>query len=158
MDVELLARIQFAVTAGFHFLFPPMSIGLGVILVIIGGPGAIPTPNEQAMKLLPVAIVGMVLGPSISGILLTGLVYGRSGLREFRSRLLKWRVNARWYVIALLMAPILIMIILFAFSQTFPISFEQSKHHSLLPSLICFFHPIKPHDSLLSLVPYQSEL
>jgi len=35
MDVELLARIQFAVTAGFHFLFPPMSIGLGVILVIM---------------------------------------------------------------------------------------------------------------------------
>ncbi|MFC2130264.1 cytochrome ubiquinol oxidase subunit I [Bacteroidota bacterium] len=35
MEVELLARIQFAVTAGFHFLFPPMSIGLGVILVIM---------------------------------------------------------------------------------------------------------------------------
>jgi cytochrome d ubiquinol oxidase subunit I len=35
MDVELLARIQFGITAGFHFLFPPMSIGLGVILVIM---------------------------------------------------------------------------------------------------------------------------
>jgi cytochrome bd ubiquinol oxidase subunit I len=35
MDAELLARIQFAVTAGFHFLFPPMSIGLGVMLVIM---------------------------------------------------------------------------------------------------------------------------
>jgi cytochrome d ubiquinol oxidase subunit I len=37
MDVELLARIQFGVTAGFHFLFPPMSIGLGVIMVIMEG-------------------------------------------------------------------------------------------------------------------------
>lgn len=31
----MLARIQFGITAGFHFLFPPMSIGLGVILVIM---------------------------------------------------------------------------------------------------------------------------
>lgn len=35
MDVELLARIQFAVTAGFHFLYPPISIGLGMVLVFI---------------------------------------------------------------------------------------------------------------------------
>ena len=35
MDVEILARIQFALTAGFHFIFPPMSIGLSVLLVIM---------------------------------------------------------------------------------------------------------------------------
>jgi len=35
MDAELLARIQFGVTAGFHFLYPPMSIGLGLIMVIM---------------------------------------------------------------------------------------------------------------------------
>lgn len=35
MDVEILARIQFAFTAAFHYLFPPLTIGLGVILVII---------------------------------------------------------------------------------------------------------------------------
>lgn len=37
MDVEILARIQFAFTAGFHYIYPPMSIGLGVILVIMEG-------------------------------------------------------------------------------------------------------------------------
>lgn len=37
MDVEILARIQFAFTAAFHYLFPPFTIGLGVILVIIEG-------------------------------------------------------------------------------------------------------------------------
>lgn len=36
-EAELLARIQFGVTAGFHFLYPPMSIGLGLILVIMEG-------------------------------------------------------------------------------------------------------------------------
>lgn len=35
MDVTLLARIQFAVTAGFHFLYPPLSIGLGILLIIL---------------------------------------------------------------------------------------------------------------------------
>ncbi len=37
MDVELLSRVQFAVTVAFHFLFPPLSIGLGLILVIMEG-------------------------------------------------------------------------------------------------------------------------
>ncbi len=37
MDAELLARIQFGVTAGFHFLYPPMSIGLGLLLVLLEG-------------------------------------------------------------------------------------------------------------------------
>ncbi len=35
MDVLVLSRIQFALTIAFHYLFPPLSIGLGVMLVII---------------------------------------------------------------------------------------------------------------------------
>ena len=34
MDVEILARIQFAFTVAFHYLYPPLSIGLGLFLVI----------------------------------------------------------------------------------------------------------------------------
>lgn len=34
MDVELLARIQFAFTVAFHYIYPPLSIGLGLIMVI----------------------------------------------------------------------------------------------------------------------------
>ncbi|HEV3324492.1 MAG TPA: cytochrome ubiquinol oxidase subunit I [Puia sp.] len=37
MDVEILARIQFAFTIGFHYIYPPLSIGLGLILVILEG-------------------------------------------------------------------------------------------------------------------------
>jgi cytochrome d ubiquinol oxidase subunit I len=37
MDVGLLSRIQFAVTAGFHYIYPPLSIGLGLILVLMEG-------------------------------------------------------------------------------------------------------------------------
>jgi cytochrome bd ubiquinol oxidase subunit I len=35
MDVVLLSRIQFALTVGFHFLFPPLTIGLAWLLVVI---------------------------------------------------------------------------------------------------------------------------
>ena len=35
MDVEMLSRLQFALTVGFHYLFPPLSIGLGLLLVIM---------------------------------------------------------------------------------------------------------------------------
>ena len=37
MDVTLLSRIQFAMTIGFHYLYPPLSIGLGVVLVVMEG-------------------------------------------------------------------------------------------------------------------------
>ena len=37
MDVEILARVQFAFTIAFHYIYPPLSIGLGVILVIMEG-------------------------------------------------------------------------------------------------------------------------
>jgi cytochrome d ubiquinol oxidase subunit I len=37
MDIELLSRIQFGFTIGFHYLFPPLSIGLGLFLVIMEG-------------------------------------------------------------------------------------------------------------------------
>lgn len=37
METEILARIQFAFTIAFHYIYPPLSIGLGVILVIMEG-------------------------------------------------------------------------------------------------------------------------
>jgi cytochrome d ubiquinol oxidase subunit I len=37
MDAEILARIQFAFTIGFHYIYPPLSIGLGLLLVVFEG-------------------------------------------------------------------------------------------------------------------------
>ncbi|NBC24806.1 MAG: cytochrome ubiquinol oxidase subunit I, partial [Bacteroidetes bacterium] len=37
MDVEILSRIQFAFTVSFHYIYPPLSIGLGIILVMMEG-------------------------------------------------------------------------------------------------------------------------
>jgi len=56
------------------------ALSWGGILLFIGGPDAIPSPSEQAMKLLPVAILVMLVGPSVAGLLLTGFVHGRAAL------------------------------------------------------------------------------
>ncbi len=35
LDVILLSRLQFAITIGFHYIFPPITIGLGWLLVLV---------------------------------------------------------------------------------------------------------------------------
>lgn len=89
----------------------------GGVLVVIGS-GGIPGTSEETKRLFPIALVAMLSGPSIAGVLLTGLVYGRAGIRELRSRMLKWRVGARWYAVALLTIPLLAMPMLFTLSLT----------------------------------------
>jgi cytochrome d ubiquinol oxidase subunit I len=37
MDVLTLSRLQFALTIAFHYLYPPLSIGLGLLLVVVEG-------------------------------------------------------------------------------------------------------------------------
>jgi cytochrome d ubiquinol oxidase subunit I len=37
MDVLTLSRIQFGATIAFHYIYPPLSIGLGVLLVVMEG-------------------------------------------------------------------------------------------------------------------------
>ncbi|MFN8471139.1 MAG: cytochrome ubiquinol oxidase subunit I [Anaerolineae bacterium] len=36
MTAEMMSRIQFALTISFHYIYPPISMGLGMLLVIIG--------------------------------------------------------------------------------------------------------------------------
>ena len=37
MDVEILSRIQFAFTIAFHYIYPPLSIGIGLLMVAFEG-------------------------------------------------------------------------------------------------------------------------
>jgi uncharacterized protein len=97
------------------------AISWGGILLIIGGPGGIPGTPEQFKRLLPFAIPVMLLGPTISSLLMIGLVHGRAGYRDILSRLRKWRVGARWYAIALLTAPLVMTAIPLALSMLFPV-------------------------------------
>jgi membrane protease YdiL (CAAX protease family) len=47
------------------------------------------------------------LGPLVAGIIVTAIVSGRSGLREFFSRIVRWRVGLKPYLIAFLTPVIL---------------------------------------------------
>jgi MFS family permease len=95
------------------------AISWGGILMVVGS-GGLPSSSEQIERLIGLGYIAMLAGPSIAGILLTGIVYGRTGLREFGSRLLGWRVDARWYAAAILIAPMVIAAVLLVLWQISP--------------------------------------
>jgi membrane protease YdiL (CAAX protease family) len=95
------------------------AISWGGILVVVG-PGGIPGTKYNPRVLAQFVYLVALADPSVAGILVTILVDGRAGLRELLSRLLRWRVGARGYVVALLTAPLLMTAILFVFSLTSP--------------------------------------
>lgn len=90
-------------------------------VLILGAPYGMPATEAQAAKMWPVVFLPYFLGPSLTSVLLTGLVYGRAGFRELLSRLLEWRVGFRWYAVALLTAPLLATAILLALSLSSPV-------------------------------------
>ena len=95
------------------------AISWGAILIVIG-PSRIPITAEQFETLGPLVYMALLLGPSVAGILLTGVVSGRAGFRELISRLFWWRVGACWYAVALLFAPLLAMAMLLVLSLFSP--------------------------------------
>lgn len=71
MDVVTLSRIQFALNVAFHYLFPPLSIGLGVMLVLMEG-AYLRTKNPvyERMTRFWVKIFGLIFAVGVA----TGLV------------------------------------------------------------------------------------
>jgi membrane protease YdiL (CAAX protease family) len=76
--------------------------------------------------------VAMLLGPSVSGLILTALLEGRSGLRQLGSGLLRWRVGVGWYAAALLTAPLMLLAILWSFSALVAPTFAPHFQWTLL--------------------------
>ena len=91
------------------------AISWGGVLIVVG-PGGFPGTSAAIERLMPLVILVFAIGPALAGPLCTGLLYGRPGLSEFRSRLVRWRVAGRWYAVALLTAPLLMMAALLALS------------------------------------------
>jgi len=107
------------------YFFLAFAISWGCVLAVIGGPGQIPGTAGQIDALLPLVVLAMLVGPSAAGLLMTGLVGGRAGFRELSSRLRRWRVGARWYVAALLTAPLVVTTVLFMLSLISPAFLPQ---------------------------------
>ncbi|MER6090036.1 CPBP family intramembrane glutamic endopeptidase [Streptomyces bluensis] len=62
--------------------------------------------STQLFGVLP----GAYLGPIVSALLVTGVTEGRAGLRAWRGRMTKFRVNWRWYAVVLLSVPAALII------------------------------------------------
>jgi membrane protease YdiL (CAAX protease family) len=63
---------------------------------------------------------------------MTVVVYGRAGVRELLSRTRRWRVAARWYAVALLLAPSVFIVVHLSLSLASPL---------FLPSIITVTDP-----------------
>jgi len=95
-------------------------ISWGGALLTIGGSGAMRGTTPGSDPRFAYALIAMLAGPSATGVLLTALVHGRAGLREFRTRLLTWRTSMGWYGVALLTAPVVMTATLLALSSISP--------------------------------------
>ncbi|MCB1013193.1 MAG: cytochrome ubiquinol oxidase subunit I, partial [Microthrixaceae bacterium] len=71
MSTELLHRIQFGFTISFHFIFPPMSLGLGLLLIVFGVQ-AVRTddPKWRQLAMFWTKIYGLIFSMGVA----TGLV------------------------------------------------------------------------------------
>jgi membrane protease YdiL (CAAX protease family) len=114
------------------------AISWGGILIALGPGGFLGTSVTARTQLFVGGPISL-LGPSISGVLLTGLIYGKPGLRQLLSRLLKWRVGAGWYALVLLTAPVLTTASLLALSITPAIMTAEDKVGMLLSGIALGF-------------------
>src|SRR5262245_35488746 len=105
----------------------------GFLLVV--GPSSLANTIWQADGNFLFAMVVMLGGPSIAGLLLIGLVDGRAGHRDLFVRLGKWRVGTRWYAFAILPAPIVSAGILFTLSIPSPLFTAENKAAVVLGGL-----------------------
>lgn len=112
------------------------AVSWGGFTLVVGGPRGFPGDPEEFERLLPFAASAMLAGPSVSGLLLTGLLSGGAGLRELLSRFLKWRVGVRWYAFALLPGFVLPAAVLFALSIASSIFNTNDKVALLLSGMV----------------------
>jgi len=111
------------------------AISWGGAFLAVGGSGGMQGTTPGSDPRFVYALLTMLAGPAVTGVLMTALVHGRAGLRMVFSRLFV-RVNASWYVVALLTAPVVMMATLLALSLGSPAFlpgiFTSSEKTSLL--------------------------
>jgi hypothetical protein len=94
----------------FGYLALAYGLSWGGILIVLGASGF----DLKDLQPLDTALifVAMLLGPSVGGLVMSGRLEGRAGLRELASSLCRWRVGGVWYAVALLTMPMVLLAVL----------------------------------------------
>ncbi|RDU24923.1 CPBP family glutamic-type intramembrane protease [Anaerosacchariphilus polymeriproducens] len=75
-------------------------------LLIILGIDVFTGKAEILENEMPLLFLAMCAGPSVAGLLMIYVMDGRSGITALFKSLVKWKLNFKWYLFALLTAPI----------------------------------------------------
>lgn len=105
-------------------------ISWGGILVIAAARGFDLSPLQPVEGGL--IFLMMLLGPSLSGLICTALTDGRAGLRALGHSALRWRVPPQWIAVALLTAPVILLVILLPLAVVLGPAFSPGLHWPLL--------------------------
>jgi membrane protease YdiL (CAAX protease family) len=82
-------------------------ISWGSILIVLGATDFNLVENRTLDTGL--IFVSMLLGPSVAGLTMTAMLDGRQGLRRLGSQAARYRVGLRWYLVALMTIPLLLL-------------------------------------------------
>lgn len=110
------------------------------LLLLIGGYDLFSGVDWDSSSLFGLAIIAMLTGPTVASVVLTWRLAGRAGVRKLFNRLCLWRVGVRWYVLALLTAPVVVLAVnlgLWLTSSAFrpPILSDEATAVALLAGL-----------------------
>ena len=87
-----------------------------------------------------VSVLGItgLLGPILSGFIMTALTEGGPGIRSWLRRIVLWRVGLRWYLFALIGLPLVMVLATITFRSGALESFQTLAPLSVLPYLGAF--------------------
>lgn len=107
---------KYPVSAYYLLSFLLSWVGVAIVISL----SRMPATPEETTRLFPTALIIMLVGPFVTGLMMTAFVDGKAGVRNLLVRITTWKVNIQWYVTALFFTPILVGSILWVLSQTWP--------------------------------------
>lgn len=101
-----------------------------ILALLISWAGWIPYAAAQAGILhlkIPSELIWLAeFGPTFSAIIVTLFIYGKSGLKDLQKRLLLCNVRLHWYLFAILITPLLILLSIVLDSLIFETTYDFS--------------------------------
>jgi len=125
--------------AHLHFILTFLISWSGVL--IVASQTGIPATPERFEKLLPLAMLPYLFGPSIASFILISSTKGKDGFKNLFRILSNWRLKTSFYLIAIFTIPLLSALSLLILSQfsdvyTPDIMTTENKIHLVLSGMI----------------------